>query len=274
MRDLPKKDYGLVSLDQFKSLVQALPKIRAESAELEKELSAKPEALKSFFGDESASWAEIYEFPFVEQMAILFVLVGMHEPILAAWKKADPLGEYAKWGQEGSEFDQWCEANVGNVNRKHLLWMAIVLQRNILAIMLHHCSMGHLIERARDGDDRSLFLAVQIDRSVLSGPTGADRVARAEARNDKDFFRHLISAIKGPSKKHMVAIQDLRYSIVALRELGFDRFSDEDLVALFIQTRVYSDHPGALKALRKHIQLARKMQPPEMAFSGGRNREA
>ena len=111
----------------------------------------------------------------------------------------------------------------------------------------------------RQGDDTALFNAVRVDRSVLLAAPCADRLSRAEMLNDKDFLRHLRSAIRGPTKKHMEAIQDLRYSIVALRECGFDRFSDKDLERLFIRTRLYPNSGGALKNLRKHIHLARRL---------------
>lgn len=215
-------------------------------------------------GSSGHSWASIYELPFLEQMAQLIIVIGMHEPLLAAWKSDDPIERYSRWGEEGSELDAWYEANDETIDRKYLLWIAIVFQRNILAIMLFHCSMGHLVERAREGDDDAFFHAIEVDRSVLGCATFADRLARAEVAGEKHFFLRLRKALKGPSKKHMAAIQDLRYSIVALRSMGFDRFTDEDLIALFIRTRLYPNSAGALKNLRKHVQAARKLQPPEM----------
>ncbi len=194
----------------------------------------------------------------------------MHQPLIEAWRSDDPFEEYTHWADDGGALDRWYERNESTVSKKYLLWLAIVFQRNILSIMLFHCSMGHLVERARAGDDDAFFHAVEVDRAVLGCPTFADRLARAELTADKHFFIRLGKAIKGPSKKHMQVIQDLRYSIVALRSLGFDRFSDEDLITLFVRTGLYSNTAGAVKNLRKHIQAARKLQPPEMVSSGGR----
>ncbi len=263
--------FGCITTCQFHQLVKSLPELRKQSGELSAILRSKSQKLSEILGSNDHSWASIYEFSFLEQMAQLFMVLGMHEPLLQAWRSDNAMDQFSRWADDSSELDQWYEAHKDNINRKHLLWLAIVFQRNILSIMLFHCSMGHLVQRVRDhGDDDAFFHAVEIDRAVLGCPTFADRLARAEATSDRHFFLRLRKAIKGPSKKHMAAIQDLRYSIVALRSAGFDRFTDEDLITLFIKTKLYPNTAGALKNLRKHVQAARKLQPPEMTISGGR----
>jgi len=260
----PEKEFGKLSSDQFRRLVKSLPELRKVGTGLSKAMHEKQAKLKELLGPNDHSWAGIYELPFLEQLAQLTITVGMYEKLVEASRSEDPQERVLHWGDDKSELDEWYEANKEKIEFKHLIWMVAALQRNILAIMLFHCSMGHLVEQARKGDDDSFFHAVEVDRSSLSCPTFIDRLARAELTNDKHFFLRLRKALKGPSKKHMEAIQDLRYSIVALRSMGFDRFSDKDLEALFIRTRLYPNSAGALKNLRKHIHAARKMQPPEM----------
>lgn len=213
---LTEREFGKLSPEQFGRLVKAVPEVRELGPGLAKALRENVSKLDEFLGASEKSWAARYEMPFFEQMAHLMILVGLHEPLLAAWETEDPLEEYSTWGEEGSRLDQWYAEHDSSLNAKHLIWLTVVFQRNILAIMLFHCSMGHLIERTRNGDD------------------------------------------------------DLRYSIVALRSLGFDRFTDQDLERLFIKTRLYPNSAGALKNLRKHIQAARKLQPPDLVNSGGR----
>ena len=254
-----EKEFGKLSHDQFAKLVSRLPEIRGQMRELPELLREKRGRLKVILGEGSYSWGTIYERPFLEQMAVLFVLIGLHIPLKEAAQSEDPQEVVLGWTDDGSPLDTWFDANEHQIEKKYLLWMAIVLQRNILSIMLYHKSMGALVDLVRHGDDRALFDAVRVDRSVLLAAPCADRLSRAEMLNDKEFLRHLRSAIKGPTKKHMEAIQDLRYSIVALRECGFDRFSDQDLERLFIRTRLYPNSAGALKNLRKHIHLARRL---------------
>lgn len=252
------KEYGKLTHSQFSELVSRLPEVRGQMKELPELMRSKKEKLHEILGGNNFSWGRIYEKPFLEQMSLLFLILGFHIPLHEAALSDDPQEEVLRWGDEASAFDQWYEANQHRIETKQLLWLAIVLQRNILAIMLYHKSMGALVEEVRQGSDDALFKAVRVDRTVMLAAPCADRLSRAELLNDKDFLMHLRSAIKGPSKKHMDAIQDLRYSIVALRECGFDQFTDEALERLFVRTRLYPNSPGALKNLRKHIQLARR----------------
>lgn len=259
-----EKEYGKVTPTQFRHLIDSLPELRKQRGELSSIYRNNPKRLKELLGNGPHNWAWLYEFPFVEQISILLLLVGWAKSINDAAAMEDPQAYVIELMKDDSELDALFEANPAEEKNKYLIWLGTALQRNILSIMLFHCSLGHQVVRARNGDDESLFHAVEVDRAAVACQTISDRIARAELSNDKAFFGHLRKALKGPSKKHMEAIQDLRYSIVALRSMGFDRFSDKDLEALFIRTRLYPNSAGALKNLRKHIQLARKLQPLEM----------
>jgi len=252
------KEFGKLTHEQFARLVSGLPEIRSQTHELPKLIASKQSRINEWFGKDACSWGGIYELPFLEQMALLFVLLGLNIPLRAAAQSDDPQEAVLSWLDDNGPLDSWFNLNEKTIEKKYLLWLVIVLQRNILCIMVNHKTMGALVDEVRRGDDSALFKAVQVDRSVLLASPCADRLSRAEMLNDKGFFRHLRSALKGISQKHMPAIQDLRYSIIALRECGFDRFTDQDIERLFIGTRLYPGSAGALKNIRKHIQLARK----------------
>lgn len=244
--------------EQFSDLAKKLPEIRSKKNELAELLKSKPQRVKEVLG-EYYSWSEIYELSFVEQLAYLFVLLGMQKPIHEIAASTAPQQALIEASENGGKLDQWYELNKDNVEKKHLLWLVIVLQRNILSIMLFHQSIGALVEQVRQGSTEAFFKAVSVDRSILSCPTFSDRLSLAELKNDKDFFIHLRKALKGPSQKHMVAIGDLRYAIVMLRESGFHTFTDDELIALFVTNRLYPKSFNAAKNLRKHIQAANKI---------------
>lgn len=205
------------------------------------------------------SWAGIYELSFVEQLAYLLVSLGLQKPIHEIAKSTSPQQAMIAACDDGGMLDQWYELNKDNIEKKHLIWLVIVLQRNILSIMLFHQSIGSLVEQVKKGSNEAFFKAVSVDRSILSCPTFADRLSLAELRNDKAFFIHLRKALKGPSLKHMAAIGDLRYTIVMLRESGFHSYTDNELIALFVNNGLYPKSFNAAKNLRKHIQAANKI---------------
>lgn len=251
------KELGKLTSTQFSKIVRSLPEIRSQMHELPELAKSKADKLKELLG-EGCSWAGVYELGFIEQMAFLFVLLGMHAPLFEAGKEADPQQAVLDWMVDGSKLDQWYEANEDKINKQHLMWLAVTLQRNILSIMLFHQSLGALVAEVRQGGDEAFFKAVRVDRSILSCPTFADRLARAELINDKPFFVHLRSALKGPSKKHMEALYDLRYAIVLLRDMGFDKYTDAQIEALFVGNGLYPKHPSAVKNIRKQIHASRK----------------
>jgi hypothetical protein len=96
---------------------------------------------------------------------------------------------------------------------------------------------------------------------VLACPPVADRIALAEMCGDEKFFVGLRNALKGPSKKHWVALEKMRYAMFALREFGIAQLSDRELEDLFIhQLRVYPNTASGVKNLRaqyrKHMAHA------------------
>ena len=164
-----EKEFGKLTHDQFAKLVSRLPEVRGQMRELPALLREKKDRLKTILGEGGYSWGTIYERPFLEQMALLFVLIGLHIPLKEAAQSEDPQEVVLGWGDDDSPLDAWFDANEHQIEKKYLLWMAIVLQRNILSIMLYHKSMGALVDLVRQGDDTALFNAVRVDRSVSAG---------------------------------------------------------------------------------------------------------
>ena len=256
------KESQNLSLDQFREVVRRLPEVRAQTKELADVLRGKPERLNEILGSEYY-WAGIYEREFSEQIAILISMLGWGGLLADAAESLDPQGRILRWGDDGGELDQWYGANEDTLEKRRLIWLVIVLQRNILSIMLYHRPLSSLVAEVRQGRDASddaFFKAVRVDRSILSCPTFSDRLARAELLNDKTFFLHLRSALKGPLKKHMENLKDLRYAIALLREAGFDSLSDHQLEDLFVnKLKLYPKHESARKNLRKHFYEAKKV---------------
>lgn len=117
-----------------------------------------------------------------------------------------------------------------------------------------------MVEEVRSGHDKSLFDAVRIDRSMVACPSIAHRISMAELHGDQRFFLHLKKALKGPSRKHIIGLEEMRYMLQILAEAGPDRLSDENLEALFVdQLRLYPRTPDAQKNLRKHYAYSKKV---------------
>ncbi len=254
-----KKEYGELSLDQFKRLVKELPGIRSQMQELPELIRTAPKKIISEILDKEFYWAKLYELPFQHQIALLFFALGRAQKLSEVSKSPDPNQAAFDW-IENDDIDDWNGGEGGIYQKKHVIGLTVVLQRNILSIMLFHRTLDKMVEEVRAGKVASLFQAVRLDRSIVACPTFADRIAKAELENDKDFFLHLRSALKGPSKKHWEAYKDLRYALYLLRELGFDQMSDAQLEDLLVhKLKLYPNVPSSRKNLRKQFTESKKI---------------
>jgi hypothetical protein len=114
-----------------------------------------------------------------------------------------------------------------------------------------------MVGKGGDGSDDAFFKAVTIDRTVLSCPTFATRLARAEFFGEKQFFLHLRKATKGKPHDNLLVHEDLRFMLQLFHEanaLNSLTLTDADM--LFIkELKVYTDN-GAdpARSLMRFIQ--------------------
>lgn len=254
-----EKQFGKLSLAQFQRLVGKLPEIRGQMDELPVLMrNACKERIAEILG-KNFHWAVVYELPFISMIALVFMALGRLAKVEEIANAADPQEAALEWMEDEGD-DNWSGGDGGLFKEQDVVGLVVAMQRNILSIMLYHRTLCALVQEVRDGADESLFLAVRVDRSIVACPTFADRIARAELEDDRLFFQHLRSALKGPSKKHWEAYRDLRYALHMLRELGFDKMSDAQLEELLVhKLKVYPNVPSARKNLRKQFTESKKI---------------
>lgn len=207
---------------------------------------------------EDFNWGAIYELSFVEHLAVVFTAFGRTDWLTAAAAAPDPQQRVLDAMDEND--DGPGELPPG-VEKGDVVALVFSLQRTILSILLYQRSLSALVQEVREkGNLDCLFDAVRVDRAAMSCPSIARHIARAELRGDKRFFARLRNALKGPMRKHWEGLSDLRYSLVILRELGFDKLTDDELEQLLVHDlKVYANTPSARKNLRAQYQRSRKL---------------
>jgi len=253
-----QKQYGKLTADQFREVIGMLPEIRYQQAELSEVIVQMSKEKLNALLVRGYSWGEIYEYSFIEHVAIAVVAFNYADTLSAAVRTDDPQ-RYVLDHRDPSQDD------VGThpaFEKQALVGLAFSLQRTILSVMLFQRTLSGLIQEVREDDNMdSLFNAVRVDRTTMNCTTIADKIARAEMRQDKHFFIRLRNALKGPTQKHWAAYCDLRYSLFVLRELGFNSLSDVQLEKLLVQDlKVYPNTPSARKNLRAQYQQSRKIK--------------
>jgi hypothetical protein len=196
-----EKEYGKLTEDQFKRLVRKLPEIRKQEGELQEAFrSASKERLQEILGD-GVWWAPLYERSLVEVLALLFHVLDQAEWLKRIAQSPDPQEEGLKWIEIDEDLE-WNGGPGGIYSKGDVIAVLTALQRNILSIMVYKRSLCSLIEEARAGNDDCLFDAIRLDRTIVTGPTAAARISKAELLGEKRFFQRLLKALKGPSQKH------------------------------------------------------------------------
>lgn len=258
MAELSQKEYGKLTAEQFKTLISKLPEVRSQRHELTDLMKSRSkEKLDELLGKDFY-WATVYELPFIEHIAWLLVALDKVDFVHAAIQTPDP--QQALLDGFDTDDGEWQGEVGGFFSKSDLVGLVVSLQKTILSIMIFQRSLSGLVEEVRQGNDDSLFDAVRLDRSIMACPTIAARISRAELCGEKLFFLRLRRALKGPSQKHWEAYQDLRYALYTLRELGFDKLSDEQLENLLVhQLKVYPNTFNARRNLRKQYSESKKI---------------
>jgi hypothetical protein len=106
--------------------------------------------------------------------------------------------------------------------------------------------LNDLVKQVRDGKDplnNAFFYAVSIDRTVLSCPTFAARLSRAEFFGEKQFMLRLRKSVKGKPHDALLQHRDLRFVLQLFHEMKtLASFSLDEADLLFItELKLYQD---------------------------------
>jgi hypothetical protein len=253
------KPFGKFTLDQIGAFSEHLKEAQKVGRTLTEALrEAGPEKIKSVLGDDFA-WYFLYELPFEIHLAFGTVVLGLHDMLHSAAQSDDPQQACLDYLQNLDADPEWQGGFQGFFDTSDLTNATISIFKSMQSLMVYQKSLSRLVEEVRDGSDKALFDAVRIDRAIVACPSIANRICFAELQGDKKFFIHLKKALGGPSRKHMVSLDALRYLLYMLVDAGADHLSSEDLEQIFVEkTKLYAQVPGAQKNLRKHYDHTKK----------------
>jgi len=254
-----EKEYGKLTADQFRALVDLLPELQGKARDLKRDMQEVPGERWNELLSEGYSWAWVYDFPFIVHLSIVVYAMNLggwlSEVVVATDPQQRVLDDLRTGPQPSEDFHP-------DVPGQNGIGLVLSLIHTMQSIALHGRSLSALLQDAHENNDLdSLFRAIKIDRTVVTCPTVADRIAKAELQNDKKFFIKLSNAFKGPSNKEWAGLAKMKLSFHALRELEMNALSDDDLEHLMVHVLdAYKDVPGARKNLRMHYQNFRKFK--------------
>lgn len=254
------KEFGKLSADQLRQLVELLPVLEALRAEFRADMKIRRKAAKArkALEDDAIFWAPLYELPFEKHLETFAKAVGLYQAIVEAGATNDPPGHMLK-GAMSESVDDIKLAD--GVKLGHVIGFTISLERSLESLLVWGRYMNELVRAARGGDDASLFRAVRIDPSVVSCSSVAARISKAVALSDEKFLKALRGAMEGRTGRQRKYLRAVRLAIQALHEAGVSAISNKELRALFIRKLgifTNSSKGNPEKALRKHFHAARR----------------
>jgi hypothetical protein len=254
MQPEPRQRYAKIDLDGIKKVLDIFPELQALRKELNKSLS-KSSFLQNLL-EPPFYWSKIYEHSLTEHLAITAQSLGILKLIIDfAKSENDDISTLI------SIFDEYNNSEeTEELTRKQKQLIIITMNSLCLtleSIQVHGQSINHLVQKVKNGSDNALFQIIQIDRSAVSCPCIADRIALAELEQDQNFFDSLQKTFNGPSKKKFTRYRELRFILEVFNECGtLDNLSIEEQYQVFcIELNAYPNHGSdPARSLHQFIQ--------------------
>lgn len=256
-----KKEYGKLTADQLQEFVQLLPELFAMARGVDKHLaSVGAEKFDSVMVGDFGDYSQVYERPLAAHVARVAVALNRQDDVGAITASPDPQEAALDALRNRDKDDDKPENEAFTVTE--VMALAYSLSRTLQSMATYGRSISSLLQDVREtGNHDSLFKAIRMDRTVIGCPTAMRYIAKAQIRSDNKFFKHLQASLKGPSKKPMIGLEPMRYTLLLLREMGVNDLSEKNLEHLMVdRLNVYPRAPGAAKNLRAQYQRSKKIK--------------
>jgi hypothetical protein len=163
---------------------------------------------------------------------------------------------------------EWAGGHGGIYTEADLLGTTHAFQNSWRSMSIYGHFLNDIVKKVRNGedeDDDAFFNALRIDRTILTCPTFAARLARAEYFGEKDFMRRLHRAVKEKPHDALLVHQDLRSMLQVFEDIQIlDDLSLNETDLLFIQElKLYQDAgKDPARSLMRFIQRWKEQKSP------------
>lgn len=256
------KEYGKLTPNQFREVLEFVPKMLAMLRGVNVHLATTPAAkFDSILPGNYGLYSHVYELPFIQHLSLVVVALNRHGDVHDMATSPDPQEAVLEMIRKRVEVED--KPHHPDFDRQDVITLVYSLGRTIQSMATYGRSISSLLQDVRENNNHdTLFKAIRMDRAIIGCPTAMKLIARAQIRDNKAFFKNLRSALAGPSKKEWAGLDQMRYAFVILRELGVNDLSEAQLEELMVdQLQVYRSPKGdARKNLRAHYRQSRRIQ--------------
>jgi hypothetical protein len=211
--------------------------------------------------DRAPPWSIWYDQPYPVVLLLLFEATGLLEQILKLCEKKNAAIEILAFFESEPEIDNQDALTLDEQALISSLAIAVFFQ--VPSLSMYNQTINNLLEKAKNGDDKSLFQAITVDRTVLSTPSVAKRVQMAQLKRDNPFFKKLSKAlVRKQSRRPAKKLDDVRFMISALEDSKkFLTLSNEDTYSILVEDlELYpADGKDPYKGFEKLLTRTRKI---------------
>jgi hypothetical protein len=247
-----------------------LEKFNLDAKELEKIISKDEyyEKIESFI----APWSHLYEFSFNTILVLMFEAVGLREElnqiIGSSPAPSEALNHFERLQED---FDVDSLPNLEAIDEEDARLVTFLFSllfthlHNIEAIKQRNRPISTMIQQIKtrvDGYEKIIFEAITIDRTVVSNPTIAKEITKAQLRHDESFMNSLSKAItRTKPARYKQPFDDLRFMMQALSEyVTKEHPSQHDLNDMAEALNFFEYTGQSEETLDKHRQKRRNAE--------------
>ena len=130
---------------------------------------------------------------------------------------------------------------------------------------LHHKKrMFEILKDALSGKDEALFLAISVDKALLSDKTISARYIKESLAANVKFLEQVSKAIATPIELPNSTSWFKMFTLLSITPIipQFKNITDEEMSILFKKLAIYDIKPGALRTTRHRMGLVRSQKVP------------
>lgn len=241
---------GGLQLGRLKKFTALLPKTRKRWEDTLAYASAHRDKMEKKLPPEFF-WSYLYELEVKEMFILNLAALGLLDRLVQAHRKGLNLNQYLmdesiREAEDKSDEIEWSGGDGGQFSEADVIAISYASQASRQCVEIYGHYMNELVKQVRDKKDpldNAFFYAVSIDRTVLSCPTFAARLSRAEFFGEKQFLFRLRKAVKGKPHDALLQHRDLRFVLQLFHEMKtLSTFTLDETDLLFIKEfRLYQD---------------------------------
>lgn len=255
----PGRQYGKLTLEDFKALFLLLPQLDQERQELQAKIAERPEEFAEKFLTTGFTWAHLYEVPFPTLLAGFLAVSGVDQAVAHIAKQEAPV-KAALALPETIQDMEWSGGTGGKFTPGDLLGYLHAVAGNLDCLLIYGCYLNDLIGRAKEGDMDSLFNAIRIDPSAVAGPTASFFISLSVVEGDKAFLEAVGQAMSGKTGRQASYLKKFRFLMQVLHEASELGRPTQELVELAFNVGAYARSPGAEKNVAELIRKAKVLK--------------